>query len=146
MIGTKVQMRFTDSHAPLTPQDIAHMEAKLGLRFPEPVHELYLSANDGIPDPFRFQSESLDTLVAEFLPLNMESTEAAIAAYHDLVVDQKAAPTSFFPFAVDAGGDYFFVDTTTLEGTVYFHRHDTASADPFLNLRIGFEQFWSLLK
>ena len=139
-------MRLTDSHAALTPQDIADVEAKIGLRFPAPVRKLYLSANGGILDPCGFQNESLDTLVAEFLPLKVEDGDNAIAAYQDLVVDQETVPLNFFPFAVDMGGDYFFVDTTTPEGTVYFHRHDTASTDPLLNLRVGFERFWSALR
>lgn len=139
-------MILKDSNAAITPQDIADVEAQLGLRFPAPVRKLYLSANGGIPDPEGFQNEVLDTLVAEFLPLKFEDGDTAIAAYRDLVLVQKAVSSNLFPFAVDAGGDYFFVDTTTSEGRVYFYRHDTASTDPLLDLRVGFEQFWSSLK
>lgn len=139
-------MRFRDPNAAIMPQDIADVEVQLGLRFPAPVRELYLSTNGGIPDPEGFQNDVLDTLVAEFLPLKLEDGDTAIDAYRDLVHVQKIVSTNLFPFAVDAGGDYFFVDTTTSEGRVYFYRHDTASSNPLLDLRVGFEQFWSSLK
>ncbi len=135
-----------DSYTTITPQDIADVETQLGLRFPAAVRTLYLSANGGIPDPAGFQDEKLDTLVAEFLPLKVENGDTAIAAYHDLVLDRKVVPVNFFPFAVDAGGDYFFVDTTSPEGAVYFHRHDTASSTPLIKLNIGIDRFWSSLK
>lgn len=139
-------MRFSDSHTAITQQDIADIERGFGLKFPLSVRRLYLLTNGGIPEPYLFENESLDTVLTEFLPLRSEIADTAIKCYQDLVLDKELVPSRFFPFAVDGGGDYFFVDTATPEGAVYFYRHDTASSEPLLNLKVGFEQFWSLLK
>jgi SMI1-KNR4 cell-wall len=111
-----------------------------------PGAKLYLLANGGIPEPYVFEDENLDTVVTEFLPLKSENANTAITCYRDLVLDKKSVPRYFFPFAVDGGGDYFFVDTATPEGAIYFYRHDNASSKPLLNLKVGFERFWALLK
>lgn len=139
-------MKFTDSHEAITPQDLGEVEAKLDIKLPPSVRALYLSANGGVPKLHVFESDRLDTLVAEFVPLKSETADTAVNCYKDLVLGQNLVPRYFFPFAVDAGGDYFFVDTTTPEGAVYFYRHDRAGSDPLLSLRIGFDQFWSLLR
>jgi hypothetical protein len=134
-----------DSCAAITPEDIADVEVTFDLKLPAQVQKLYLSVNGGVPEPYVFESDTLDTVVSEFLPLKWKN-DTAIDVYLGLVRDKQLVPKCFFPFAVDGGGDYFFVDTATPDGLVYFYRHDTASSDPLLNLRVGFDQFWALLR
>lgn len=69
----------------------------------------------------------------------------ATETYAHLVRDHRLVPGHFFPFAVDGGGDYFFVDCSTTDGEVHLYRHDTARA-PLIPLSIGLNQFWDRLQ
>ena len=138
-------MKFTNQGSTITTRDIEHVENSLGLKLPRAVHKLYLFANGGSPKPYVFENDSIDTVVSGLLPLKAQKG-TAIVAYKKLVLNKKLVPQQFFPFAVDGGGDYFFVDCSTIDGTVYFFRGDSASAERLISLAVGFDQFWSLLK
>jgi|APLak6261674355_1056100.scaffolds.fasta_scaffold01511_3 hypothetical protein len=139
-------MKFTKSEQTLNDQDIVDAEAKLGIKFPLVVRNFYLSSNGGIPEPYVFENDDIDTVISEFLPLISERRGTALQAYERLVTEKQLVPWYFFPFAVDGGGDYFFVDTSISEGPVYFYRSDSADNQHLLSLNIGFEKFWTLLK
>lgn len=67
--------------------------------------------------------------------------------YRLLVRERHLVPSNFFPFAVDGAGDYFFVDTATDHGAVYFfYRSDRPVEDRLLDLQVGVREFWSRLK
>jgi hypothetical protein len=138
-------MKFVKPAPPLTDQDILNAETTLGIVLPLAVRDLYLSSNGGIPEPYVFENKDLDTVVSEFLPLG-ENGDTAIQSYRRLVEEKKVVPLHLFPFAVDGGGDYFFVDCSTPEGSVYFYSSDSVNDDHLLSLEIGFEQFWLSLK
>ncbi len=138
-------MRFSDSQPAISGQDLTGIEADIGQKLPPPVRALYLAVNGGVPEPYVFSSDILDTVVTEFLPLKSESATTALSCYQSLVREKGLVPEHFFPFAVEGGGDYFFVDMQTTEGMVYFYRHDTASSEPLLSLGVGFDQFWDSL-
>ena len=139
-------MRFADSLPPLAERDVSAIESALGIVFPAELRTLYLHANGGIPEPYVFENDDLDTVVSEFLPLDADRTRTAAKAYRRLVLEKRLVPLEFFPFAIDGGGNYFFVDTDSPDGTVHFHAHDTASDEPLRNLHVRFAEFWSLLK
>jgi hypothetical protein len=134
------------SEPALTAGDIANAETSLGLSFPESVRKLYLSTNGGYPEPYVFENASVDTVVAEFLPLKSARKGTALKSYEHLVVNKRLVARDFFPFAVDGGGDYFFVDCSTSEGVVYFYRGDSAERERLLDLKLGFDEFWASLK
>jgi len=114
---------------------------------PDPLRRQYLRANGGSPDPYVFENDELDTVVAAFLPLTATGDgDTAVETYADLVASKGIVPRHFFPFAVDGGGDYFFVDTATAEGAVYFYRSDSAEAAGLVPLHLGVDDFWSALK
>jgi cell wall assembly regulator SMI1 len=125
----------------ITSQDIADAEATVGIKFPLAMRSLYLLTNGGTPNPYVYEDKNIDTVVARFLPLS-----TAVKTYERLVTDEQLAPQHFFPFAVDGGGDYFFIDSSTPEGAVSFYRGDTANRERMLGLGLGFDQFWSSLK
>jgi cell wall assembly regulator SMI1 len=141
-----ITMKFTNSEPSINAQDIANAEKTLGIAFPSSVRSLYLSTNGGIPEPYVFENDKVDTVVTEFLPLKSSCKGTALKSYERLVLDKKLVPQQFFPFAIDGGGDYFLVDCSTSNGAVFFYKSDSASSNHLLNLKLGFEQFWTLLK
>jgi cell wall assembly regulator SMI1 len=134
----------------LSANDLAMLETELDFSFPESVRRLYLATNGGYPDPYVITTDALDTVVSEFLPLKSDrGTGTAMSAYRRLVLEKRLCPVQFFPFAVDGGGDYFFVDCSDPLGRIYFFRGDYALDLPeeaLLDLGINFDEFWSSLK
>jgi cell wall assembly regulator SMI1 len=139
-------MIMENGEAPLTLQDIAAIEAALGLRFPRGLRDSYLRSNGGRPDPYVYEDDTLDTVVSEALPLTaVDEDSTAVATYRALVLEKQLVPAHFFPFAVDGGGNYFFVDCHSSDASVYFFDHDTAG-EHVRALDIGIDEFWNRLK
>jgi SMI1 / KNR4 family (SUKH-1) len=141
-----VNMRFLNPEPGVSLLEVAEIEAILGIEFPPAVRSLYLSTNGGEPDPYVFENSNVDTVVAEFLPLKSERKGTAVSSYGRLVIGQGLVPRHLFPFAIDGGGDYFFVDCSTSEGSVSYYRGDSSDGERLLDLNLAFEQFWSSLK
>jgi SMI1-KNR4 cell-wall len=142
-------MQFTDAEAPLTDADVDSAEARAGVRLPDALRHQYLQSNGGSPEPYVYEDDNLDTVVAAYLPLRSAGGKGtAVDAYLHLVLAKKIVPSNFFPFAVDGGGDYFFVDCSSPEGLVYFYRGDSAvePSQRLLPLDVGIGDFWSRLK
>ena len=139
-------MQFLNPDPPLTEADIAGCEAACRLRFPAPMRACYLGSNGGKPDPYVFENDEVDTVVARFLPLVSGSRGTAVQSYQRLVSQQAIVPPQFFPFAVDGGGDYFFADTNSPEAMVSFFRADADEDERLLPLNLGIDEFWAFLK
>lgn len=144
---TKSMQIFTNE-APLIADDIDEVERDLALKLPIGLRALYLRWNGGSPNPYVYEDSHIDTVVAEVLPLkSFRGTGTSVDSYRHLVLDKKIVPGNFFPFAVDGGGDFFFVDCASSHGSVYFYRSDTASeADRLVNLEVQIDDFWLQLK
>lgn len=138
-------MNFTSRDPPVTAPEIAQGEFDCGIRLPPPLRSMYLASNGGEPDPYVFENDELDTVVSEFLPLKSHVRGTAVEAYKLLVLERAVVAPKFFPFAVDGGGEYFFVDSQTLDGRVFFYRSD-AAVPSLVALGVGFDQFWAALK
>ena len=139
-------MEFVNAEAPLTENDLARVESELRITFPESVRHCYLEANGGEPEPYVFSNDQLDTIVAELLPLQSTTTGTSVECYRRLVMESRLVSTNLFPFAVDGGGDYFFVDCSDPAGKVFFYRSDTSQEDRLLDLGVGFAEFWNALQ
>jgi cell wall assembly regulator SMI1 len=142
-------MKFTEAEAPLTEDDVSAAEMHAGVLFPRELRRQYLQSNGGSPEPYVYEDDNLDTVVAEYLPLkSSRGTGTAVDAYRNLVLSKKIVPPNFFPFAVDGGGDYFFLDCSSPDGLVYFYRGDTSDDETqrLLALNVGIGEFWSRLK
>lgn len=137
-------MRFLGAKEPLTEEQLDAYEHRLGLTFPPPLRKHYLRTNGGSPEPYMYEDENVDTVVNDCLPL-LPAGESAVSVYNDHVLAKGFVPRHFFPFAVDPGGDYFYVDTSSADGTVYLYRHDTAF-EHLIPLNVGLDEFWSRLK
>ena len=138
-------MIFLESEERLSNDDIDEVESDLHIRLPIAVRSLYLESNGGIPSPYVFANQEVDTVVAELLPLKAIGKGTAGDAFKKLVLTHKLVPKSMFPFAVDGSGDYFFVDWTEENGHVYLYRGDTAADNPLLDLEYTFNDFWRSL-
>jgi cell wall assembly regulator SMI1 len=138
---------FQTIEPPISAEEIAQVESDLGLVLPADLKGLYLASNGGTPPyPCRFGRGESATLIAEFLPLESEKgMETASDVYEDMVRDRELLPTTMFPFARDAGGDYFFTDCATRQGEVYVYRHDSIG-EPLGKLDCGVSEFWASMQ
>jgi len=141
-------MTFQDSYEALTLDEILTITKELKLTLPSELVSLYLDSNGGVPEPYVFEDENIDTVVVEFFPLKSNRIKrTAVSTYGLLVQDKKIVGRNFFPFAIDGGGDYFFVDCTTEKGLVHFYKSDrSANFAPLIPLGVGVKQFWDSLK
>jgi SMI1 / KNR4 family (SUKH-1) len=141
-------MKFENSEPPLNVVQIAEIESTLKLDLPQNLKKLYMTTNGGSPDPYVYEDDNVDTVVADFFPIASSSgARTAVDIYHNLVVSKKIVPRHYFPFAVDGGGDYFFVDCSSENGSTYLFRGDVAEDESnLLSLNLGIADFWSKLK
>ena len=146
LTGKGAAMQFTHSQESVSTTEIDQIETEMGLKLPESVRSCYLAANGGVPSPYVFTNDDVDTVVSELLPLKATKTGTAVQSYKRLVVALKLVPTSMFPFAIDGGGDYFLVDCRTVKGRVYLYRGNTDKHNPLVDLELDFDDFWASLK
>lgn len=147
--GHPSSLAFDAVGPPIDPADLDAFQRSFGVSLPEAVRRFYLSNNGGSPDPYVFENEDLDTVVSEFLALwPIPGRSSIVSAYSRLVQDLELVQRHMLPIAVDGGGDYFFVDTSTRMGAMHFYRGDTAAeaSARLVDLRCDFETFVSLLK
>lgn len=141
-------MRFDDSETPTNEAELTRLESLLGISLPLGLRQQYLRANGGSPAPYVYADDNLDTVVSSFLPISStRGHRTAVDTYELLVRNKRVVPLKYFPFAVDGGGDYFFVDCASEHGAVLFYRSDvTDGEDPLLALGVNIDEFWSSLK
>ena len=134
---------FVECDPPASDEEIDGLEKRVGLKFPEGLRRLFREANGGRPDPYTYRDEDNDTVVSECLALR--PGEGSVEWTYDLLVSSKLlVPRHFFPFAVDSGGDTYFVDCSSPEGMVYLYVHDTAF-EHVRPLNVNIDGFWSRL-
>ncbi len=136
-------VKFSKCIDPASDKQIDDLERQVGLRFPSSLRRLFREANGGRPNPYIYRDDNNDTDVSECLAI-CEGKGSALWTYELLVLSKRLVPRQFFPFAVDSGGDCFFVDCSTTEGVVYLYVHDTAFEHVRL-LSSSLETFWSHL-
>ena len=139
-------MIFTNSDLHIDEAQIDRCEADCAVRLPRALRLTYLASNGGEPEPYVLQTDEVDTVVSAFLPLKSNSRGTAVQSYFQLVRERAIVAPHFFPFAVDGGGDYFFVDTSTDDGRVFFYRSDSASTPCLLPLGLNVDEFWAALR
>jgi hypothetical protein len=141
-------MQFTNLDRTLSDEEIENVESDLGISFPQSLRDLFANHNGGEPDPYVFLEQGLHTVVNGTLPLiSDEDRGTAVRTYQLLVVQRQLVRKNFFPFAVDAGGDYFFVDCDTPDSKVYFYRSDSnLDRNPLIDLNLTLSEFWDCLQ
>jgi hypothetical protein len=83
------------------------------------------------------------------LPLYSDTKlNTAIAVYEDLVLGKALVARNLFPFAVDGGGEHFFVDCNNPDAAVYYFRSENLylNLKPLEKVANSLEQFWSMLQ
>ncbi len=143
-----MNVNFNNPEEVISASEIVVIESNLGLNFPIFLKDLYLLANGGAPDPYVYEDDHLDTVVTNFFPItSVSGKRTAVDVYKHLVLLKKIAPEYYFPFAVDGGGDYFFIDCSSVLGETYFYRSDNPSdEDSLISLGIDIKEFFSKLK
>lgn len=140
-------MKFINLDRKLSDEEIADVESNLGISFPASLRDLFTNHNGGDPLPYVFQDYGLHTVVNETLPLiSGEDRDTAVDTYRLLVLERQIVQKRFFPFAIDPGGDYFFVDCETSDSRVYFYCSDTIDHNKLLDLGLSLKQFWDCLQ
>jgi hypothetical protein len=140
-------MEFTNLDRRLSDEEIANFESDLGILFPASLRDLFANHNGGAPIPYVFQGHFLHAVVNETLPLiSGEGRDTAVDTYELLVLQRQIVGKRFFPFAIDPGGDYFFVDCEASDSRVYFYRSDTIDPNKLIDLGLSLKEFWDCLK
>ena len=86
-------MKFRNCDLPLTEQDIASVEAAVGIGLPPELRAHYLAWNGGSPDPYVYEDDNLDTVVSECLPLrSTRGVGTALQTYRLLVREKHIVP------------------------------------------------------
>jgi hypothetical protein len=136
-------VEYSNSMDPATDEQIDDLERRVGLSFPAALRRLFREANGGRPSPYVYRDDNNDTDVSECLAIR-EGKGSALWTYELLVLSKRLVPKQFFPFAVDSGGDCFFVDCSPGKGGVWIYVHDT-SFEHLRFLCVGLDEFWSHL-
>lgn len=141
-------MKFTNPEVALSEEEISTIELQIGIRLPPELRYQYLQSNGGYPELYVYEDYNLDTVVSQYLPLkSVRGMSTAVDTYLSLVLTKMIVALNFFPFAVDGGGDYFFVDCSSPFGAVYFYKSDTFEKEVgLLPLEVSIKEFWSRLK
>lgn len=122
-------MEFVDSYSPLSPNDLAEVEAKIGLPLPEEYKSFLLTHNGGRPvlDGVRHNGEHFD-FIGHFYAVRGEM-------YYDDLVRQIAEhegmiPKGYLPIGESPGGDVFCLSLKKpTEGAVFHWDHEEANYD-----------------
>ena len=136
-------VKFVNCMAPASDEQIEELETKIGLQFPNGLRWLFREANGGRPEPHIYRDETHDTDVSECMAIR-PGKGSALWTYELLVLSKGLVPRGFFPFAVDSGGDCFFVDCSPARSGVYVYVHDTAF-DHVRLLCSSIDEFWTRL-
>jgi len=136
-------VKFSDCIDPASDEQVDDLERQVGLRFPNGLRRLFREANGGRPNPCIYRDDNNDTDVSECLAIR-DGRGSALWTYELLVLSKRLVPEWFFPFAVDSGGDCFFVSCSPAEAGVYVYVNDTAFEHVRL-LSASIEEFWSRL-
>ncbi|MBS0659295.1 MAG: SMI1/KNR4 family protein [Verrucomicrobia bacterium] len=140
-------MNFKNPETLPTEDEVASIEKELGFTFPAQIRSFFLENNGADPDPYVFKSDTLNTVVSETLPLvSRTGRGTAVDVYRKLVLERAIVGTNFFPFAIDGGGDYFFVNCDGREAGVYFFNSDTdCPEDRMEKVASSLDAFWGAL-
>ena len=139
-------MIFENQDRLVTAKEIDGVETDLGMRFPNSLKKLFIENNGGSPIPYVLHTQDHYTTVSETLPLlSDEGRGTAVESYKTLILERNLVPSKLFPFAVDSGGDYFFVDCTPNQESVFLYKADSAFGKNLNNLGMTLEGFWNSL-
>src|SRR6185437_5815420 len=139
-------MLFENQDRSVSIAEIENVEAELDLRFPNSLKKLFLENNGGRPIPYVLHTQNHWTTVSDTLPLrSSKSRGTAVHCYKILVLERKLVPRELFPFAVDSGGDCFFVDCTPDQESVYLYKADSAFGENLADLHMSLGEFWNSL-
>ena len=130
---------FTDCRKPATDSEIAEVEARTGLHFPAALRRVFQEFNDGQPSPSWYPDPAAGVEVHQCLAIS-DGGLLAEPIYERLVRQLRLLPAGFFPFAIDPGGDYLFVDCGEASAPVFLWMHE--SAGEIHPLGVGLEEFW----
>jgi hypothetical protein len=131
---------FSECDPAATTEDVDALERNLGFAVPDAIRKLTTSANGGRPNPNIYRDSLACTDVSECLALR-DGKGSIWWTYELLVLTKKAVPVHYLPFAVDSGGNTFFVDCRS--GTVHLLLHDPTFRS--CSLSVGLDEFWSRL-
>jgi len=120
-------MEFVDSYSPLSPDDLAEVEAKVGRPLPEDYKLFLLKHNGGRPvlDGVRHNGEHFD-FIGHFYAVRGEMY------YNDLVRQigehEGMIPKGYLPIGESPGGDVFCLSLKNpTEGAVFHWDHEEAN-------------------
>jgi hypothetical protein len=138
-------VKFSDCKAAASEEEVRSVERACKLSFPDGLRRLFLEANGGKPDPVLYDYGGLCIVVQRTLVLKaVGMVYSATLAYQQLT-QRVLVPTSWFPFAIDPGGNVLLADCSSPEGMVYVCRTDAARKRS-APLNVGIDEFWTHMR
>ena len=130
-----------------TDADLDLLQQRFGFKLPEIVRDHFLKNNGGVPNPHVFILDHfIATEVACSLSVITNSGGTLVGDVYGRFVSNGWIAEGLLPFAVDAGGDYFFVDCRSDRLDTYFYDTQVRTEGPGLvDLERGFLDFWETL-
>jgi hypothetical protein len=111
--------RITQRGAALTEADVAAVEQRLGVSFPDDYRAFLLQINGGVPRPGKWVKQIFS------LGSDVPPDASFEVAYDNLKVRQERIPRRMIPVADDGGGNLYCISTTgTDRGVVYYWFHE----------------------
>ncbi len=112
--------RFVSVGKKISENQIAMIEADLGITLPEELRNHYLKFNGGRPQKC-YYTNVIDTFVVDqFIPIKYGDFTFE-DVYRQHVIEDKIIPSYLIPFAIDPGGDYFCISVRAEDkGKVFF--------------------------
>lgn len=125
----------------LSPTLIAEIEKKYQMKFPAALRNYYLSYGDCLIHTCEFQINGVLREVNAIIPLSFNER-----LHFSKIVERERAeewiPKTFYPFAYDSGGNYYYWDATN--GKIYLIFSD--DVDKPKGICDSIDDFFSLLE
>ena len=125
--------------------DMRKLVALVGFEIPDVVKVYFMQFGGGVPNPFLLRIQDfVDTEVSYLLSILADSGGPSIGDVYLNFRESERVPQGFLPFAVDGGGDFFFVNCLKSSTPTFFY--DSKVNRRLIDLDRGFEDFWDLLE
>lgn len=136
---------FEDAQDAATDEDLARVEARLGLPLPPLLRRVFQEFNGAHPTRPLFQSGDCK------FEIQMTCRLAGVGSFPEkmherLVVQERVLPRELFPFASDWGGNLLLADCSDHRCAVHVWWHDSYDPpSPTTPLGVGLDEFWQIL-
>jgi len=139
---------ISKEYAPLTREQLAAVEQRLGVLLPQAYRGFLLAHNGGKPKPNAFQTrDGTGSSIDWFLGIHSGPHDNFEGYFINYKVTRRALPTNLIPIGHDPGGNLICLSVQGEDtGAVYFWDHEKETSPPtYANLHLIADSFEGLL-